>query len=146
MRTTGYKWGEFVSRLMGTLQISQREMAIRLSAKLGSTIHQGSVQSRIAGKYGLPPDDEKELNAWADVLKLEGYYREEFLRLAWIEHTPKKIQDLIKDLQEQEEKNRRTEKALIKQVEELTASRAKLALDLAKATQEAARLLAHIQK
>lgn len=131
---------------MGTLGLSQRELAERLTARLGDKIHQGGVQSRIAGKYGLPPDSDKELNAWADVLKLEGYYREEFIRLAWIEHTPKKVQDLLKELQEKEEKARKTELELTKQVAELSASRAKLATDLAKATQEAARLLAHVGK
>ncbi len=140
-KETTREWAEFTKKAMELAGISQVELSRRLTKKLGRTITQGALQARLNNPRSVPPKD-LELSAWADILKLEGFHRQQFDRLALFTQTPLRIR---KELMSAEDKAERLEKRLTKLEEQDSDLRRQLAeakVQLAETTKKAEALLA----
>lgn len=144
-KETSREWADFTKKAMELAGISQVELARRLTKKLGRTITQGALQARLNNPRSQPPKDE-ELRAWADILRLEGFHRQQFERLALFTKTPHPIR---KELLAAEDRVERLEKR-VSNLEKLDADlRRQLAdaqLQLAQTTEKAEGLLAKLQE
>ncbi len=83
-------FGNFLDRLLVAWELTVSSFA-RLVGVHPGVVSNCKVQSLI-------PD---RIPVWADALKLRGEEREEFVRLAWLAHSPPYVRDLVKRLQEQ---------------------------------------------
>lgn len=140
-KETSREWSEFTKKAMELAGISQVELARRLTKKLGRTITQGALQARLNNPRSQPPKDE-ELRAWGDILRLEGFHRQQFERLALFTKTPHPIR---KELLASEDKVERLEKRvgnLERSDADLRRQLADSNLQLAQATEKAEALLA----
>lgn len=140
-KETTREWAEFTKKAMELAGISQVELARRLTKKLGRTITQGALQARLNNPRSSPPKDA-ELAAWADILRLEGFHRQQFDRLALFTQTPLRIR---KELMAAEDKAERLERRLSnleKQDSDLRRQLSEAQVELAKATSQAEALLA----
>lgn len=134
------KWSEYARKMLEVSQISQSELARRLSSKLNKNVSQGTVNSRVNNENSLPPTDD-ELLLWADCLHLSGFHREQFIRLAYLERCPDYIK---KELIKVEEKLSRSQVRIEKledEMRELKKLNGNLAHELAQATAEVARFI-----
>lgn len=140
-KNTSRDWAEFTKKAMELAGISQVELARRLTKKLGRNITQGALQARLNNPRSSPPKDP-ELAAWADILNLEGFHRQQFDRLALFTQTPLRIR---KELMAAEDRAERLEKRLgnlEKSDADLRRKLAEASVQLAEATKQAEALLA----
>lgn len=133
-------WQEYAGKALELAGVSQSELARRLSAKLDTIVTQGSIQSRLRNPSSLPPDG-KELQAWADAMRLEGFHRSQFVRLALLARTPEPIaKELLAVEARLERANARLAK-VEKESDDLRDLVASLRRDLAQTAAQAAQLL-----
>jgi hypothetical protein len=126
--------------MLEVADMSMPEYAEAITKRIGQKIHYGMVQARIAGKNSLPPDED-DLPAWADALKLTGFHREKFFRLALIERTPGRIRKLIGELESRLEANEKRLRSLEKELADANRTADALSVELSQATAQASRLL-----
>ena len=140
-KETSREWAEFTKKAMELAGVSQVDLARKLTKKLGRTITQGALQARLNNPRSQPPKDD-ELRAWADILRLEGFHRQQFERLALFTRTPLPIR---KELMAVEDRAERLEKRLgnlEKQDSDLRRQLTEAKIHLAEATSKAEALLA----
>lgn len=133
-------WSEFARKALELSGVSQSELARRLSAKLDRTITQGAIQSRLANPNGMPPTDT-ELTVWADALRLDGFHRDQFIRLAYLERTHPAIKRELLAIESRLEKSHIKIAKLENENVSLRERVSTLESQLAEAAAEAAKLL-----
>jgi hypothetical protein len=133
-------WSDFARKALELSGISQSELARRLSAKLNKSVSQGAIQSRLANPNGLPPQDA-ELTAWADAMRLDGFHREHFIRLALLERTPPPIRKELQAVESRLERSEVRTRKLEQEADDLRKQLNALRSEFAKAAAEAAELL-----
>lgn len=139
-KETTREWATFTKKAMELAGISQVELARQLTKKLRRTITQGALQARLNNPRSNPPQ-EPELSAWAEILRLEGFHRQQFIRLALFTKTPFHIRKELTAAEDRAERLERRLSTLEKQDAELRRQLAAAQSQLAEATEQASRLL-----
>ena len=138
------EWGEFTKAAMELVGLTQTELAATLSKKLGKVITQGALQARINGPSSQPPVDP-ELSAWADALKLDGFHRQKFMRLALFSRTPPQVRKELLTLEDRLTSTENRLKVAEKRNSDLRAELVEVRAVLAQATAKCAELLARVR-
>lgn len=144
-KETAREWGEFTKSAMDLAGITQEELAEAVGKKAGRRITQGAVQARINGPKSQPPQDQ-ELEWWADALKLTGFHREKFIRLALFSRTPLSIRQELIRAEDRLAANEVRVKNLERNDSRLRGEVAELRGKLAEVTAQAAELLRRINE
>lgn len=142
-KETSREWGEFTKSAMELAELTQEELASFVGKKLGRRVTQGAVQARINGPRSQPPQ-EPELSHWADALKLAGFHREKFFRLALFSRTPLAIRLELTKAEERIAANEARMRNLERKDSELRRELVDLRAQLAETTAQASELLRRV--
>ncbi len=142
-KETSREWGEFTKSAMDLVGLTQTELARILSKKLNRSITQGALQARLNGDRSQPPD-ESELQAWADALKLDGFHRQKFIRLALFSRTPLQIRKELLAAEDRIAANEKRIASLEKQDLDLRRQVVDLQRQLGEVTAQATELLGRV--